>query len=226
MNIALHLRPARWSNSLAARHLMASLVPLAVGMACVLASQLAIPGSRWAALWGLATGVCLGVPVAWSLAGSLMGRIRFARAKADLVAGDAPPVPGDDLDHITARIDHIARQLRDRQAAMTAAEQSAQQAADTRTEFLATMNHELRTPLNAILGFGQVLDMSPSLQADDRESLTQVLRAGRHLLRLVNELLQMSEAQSGQADLSPEPVQGSLVSVHLSRNVEPCPPAK
>jgi len=123
------------------------------------------------------------------------------------VAGDAPAVPGDDLDQITARIDQIARHLRDRQDAIAAAEEGARRAADTRTEFLAAMNHELRTPLNAILGFGQVLDMSSSLQADERESLKQVLRAGRHLLRLVNELLQLSEAEGGQADLSPEPVQ-------------------
>src|SRR5262249_31911757 len=86
-------------------------------------------------------------------------------------------------------------------------EQAAQRSAEMRVEFLAAMNHEFRTPLNAILGFGQVLEMSPSLQPEERESLHQVLRAGRHLLRLVNELLQISEAEGGQADLSPEPVQ-------------------
>src|SRR5262245_40736722 len=67
------------------------------------------------------------------------------------------------------------------------------------------MNHELRTPLNAILGFGQVLGMT-TLAADQRECLDQVLRGGRHLLRLVNELLQMSQIEGGRVELSPEPV--------------------
>ena len=67
------------------------------------------------------------------------------------------------------------------------------------------MNHELRTPLNAILGFGQVLDMS-TLDEDQRDSLRQVLKGGRHLLRLVNELLDISQLDAGNLDLSPEPV--------------------
>jgi CheY-like chemotaxis protein len=63
--------------------------------------------------------------------------------------------------------------------------------------------------------------MSPSLKVDERESLKQVLRAGRHLLRLVNELLQISEAEGGQSDLSPEPVQVAELMIQTLDLVHP-----
>ena len=67
------------------------------------------------------------------------------------------------------------------------------------------MSHDLRTPLNAMLGFAQLLDMD-NLTADQRESVTQILEAGRHLLNLMNEVLDISSIESGNLSLSPEPV--------------------
>ena len=67
------------------------------------------------------------------------------------------------------------------------------------------MSHDLRTPLNAMLGFAQLLDMD-NLTADQRESVTQILEAGRHLLDLMNEVLDISSIESGNLSLSPEPV--------------------
>ncbi len=74
-----------------------------------------------------------------------------------------------------------------------------------RTEFLSRMSHELRTPLNAILGFGQLLELD-ELGDDQRESVGQILRAGRHLLELINEVLDISRIESGPLALSLEPV--------------------
>ena len=104
-----------------------------------------------------------------------------------------------------ALIDELRADLAARDAALEAATREANEARATRREFLAAMNHELRTPLNAILGFGQVLDMTPMTE-DQRDSLRQVLKGGRHLLGLVNELLEISKLDSGDLDLSPEPV--------------------
>jgi len=67
------------------------------------------------------------------------------------------------------------------------------------------MSHELRTPLNAILGFAQLLAMD-ELGADQRESVEQVLRGGRHLLALINEVLDISRIETGSLALSPEAV--------------------
>ena len=80
-----------------------------------------------------------------------------------------------------------------------------------RGEFLDAITHELRTPLNAILGFGQVLEMTP-LAPEQHDSLRQVLRGGRHLLRVVNDLLELSQLDAGRVELAIEPVAaGDLV---------------
>ncbi len=86
------------------------------------------------------------------------------------------------------------------------AEAEAAAANQAKSEFLSRMSHELRTPLNAVLGFGQLLAMRVE-QARDRESVEQILRGGRHLLALINEVLDISRIEAGRMALSPEPVQ-------------------
>jgi PAS domain S-box-containing protein len=85
------------------------------------------------------------------------------------------------------------------------AEAVADRANQAKSAFLSRMSHELRTPLNAILGFAQLLDMD-LLEEDARESLGQILRAGRHLLGLINEVLDISRIETGQLPMSLEPV--------------------
>jgi signal transduction histidine kinase len=73
------------------------------------------------------------------------------------------------------------------------------------------MSHELRTPLNAILGFGQLFQLD-DLTAEQSESVEHLLRGGRHLLELINEVLDISRVESGNLSLSPEPVElGEIV---------------
>ncbi len=75
-----------------------------------------------------------------------------------------------------------------------------------KTAFLSRMSHELRTPLNAILGFAQLLAMDP-LSEDQRESVSQIRTGGRHLLDLINEILDISRIEAGRLSLSIESVQ-------------------
>jgi len=72
--------------------------------------------------------------------------------------------------------------------------------------FLSRVSHELRTPLNAILGFGQLLERD-SLEQSQRETLDQMLAGGRHLLAIVDDLLDLSRIEAGELRLSLEPVQ-------------------
>jgi signal transduction histidine kinase/ActR/RegA family two-component response regulator/HPt (histidine-containing phosphotransfer) domain-containing protein len=72
--------------------------------------------------------------------------------------------------------------------------------------FLSRVSHELRTPLNAILGFGQLLEREP-LELGERETLDQMLAGGRHLLAIVDDLLDLSRIETGELRLSLEPVQ-------------------
>jgi signal transduction histidine kinase/ActR/RegA family two-component response regulator/HPt (histidine-containing phosphotransfer) domain-containing protein len=72
--------------------------------------------------------------------------------------------------------------------------------------FLSRVSHELRTPLNAILGFGQLLERD-LVEQGERETLDQMLGAGRHLLAIVDDLLDLSRIEGGELRLSVEPVQ-------------------
>ncbi len=96
---------------------------------------------------------------------------------------------------------------REREAATAAglARTVAERANLAKNEFLSSMSHELRTPLNAILGFGQLLQ-DADLGDRDRDSVEHILKAGRHLLELVNEVLDLSRIEAGRMTLSPEPV--------------------
>ena len=85
------------------------------------------------------------------------------------------------------------------------AEAEADRANRAKSDFLSRMSHELRTPLNAILGFGQLLEIE-SASASEQESVALILRAGRHLLGLINEVLDISRIEAGRLSLSLEPV--------------------
>lgn len=81
----------------------------------------------------------------------------------------------------------------------------AERANRAKNEFISRMSHELRTPLNAILGFGQLMTMS---DLDERQhgNVDHILSAGKHLLDLINEILDISRIEAGELRLSPEPV--------------------
>ncbi len=89
--------------------------------------------------------------------------------------------------------------------ALRSALAEAERASGAKSEFLSRVSHELRTPLNAILGFGQLLELD-ELEPVHEESVQHILRAGRHLLGLIDEILEISRIESGQLRLSLEPV--------------------
>ncbi len=101
----------------------------------------------------------------------------------------------------------ITRDITDRRAAEIAlgtAREEAERASRAKSEFLSRMSHELRTPLNSILGFAQLLDMD-SL-AGQKPQVGHILRAGQHLLTLINEVLDIAKIEAGRLPLNIEPI--------------------
>jgi PAS domain S-box-containing protein len=94
--------------------------------------------------------------------------------------------------------------------ALRRATQEAERANRAKSEFLSRMSHELRTPMNSILGFSQLMARGP-LGPEQRRGVDHILTAGRHLLRLINEVLDIARIESGRQQLSLEPVRLSMV---------------
>jgi signal transduction histidine kinase len=89
-----------------------------------------------------------------------------------------------------------------------------------KSEFLARMSHELRTPLNAILGFAQLFRVE-SLSPEDAENVHQILHGGRHLLDLINEVLDISRIEAGHLAISTERVELTPMMVEALEFIRP-----
>ena len=96
--------------------------------------------------------------------------------------------------------DITARKLAEEE--LREAKQQAETANRAKSDLLSRTSHELRTPLNAILGFGQLLELS-ELSEDDRESVDRIMKAGRHLLGLINEVLDIAGIETRPPDPVP-----------------------
>ncbi|ACB00621.1 MULTISPECIES: PAS domain-containing protein [Cyanophyceae] len=83
------------------------------------------------------------------------------------------------------------------------AKELAEAANHAKNQFLTSMSHELRTPLNAVLGFTQIMERSPDLSTDHQEYLSIIHRSGKHLLALLNDILNLAKFEKGTLQLNP-----------------------
>ncbi len=118
----------------------------------------------------------------------------------------------------TARLeeDHRSTELRE---ARTLAEAGSA----AKSEFLSSMSHELRTPLNAILGFAQLLwrDKREPLSERHKQRVEHILKGGEHLLRLINDILDLSHIEAGGVSISTEPVSVRDVLEEVKKTLQP-----
>jgi CheY-like chemotaxis protein/nitrogen-specific signal transduction histidine kinase len=112
--------------------------------------------------------------------------------------------------------------LQQKNVELQSAKSAAEKANLAKSDFLSSMSHELRSPLNAILGFAQLMDSSsPPPSASQKESLDQILKAGWHLLNLINEVLDLARVESGIMSLSLEPTELGQVLSECQAMIEP-----
>ncbi len=119
----------------------------------------------------------------------------------------------EELKRLTATLDRQARELAD-------AHLRSQESSRAKSQFLANMSHELRTPLNSIIGFSEILGdkLEDLLEPRFNKFLKNILDSGRHLLSLINDILDLSKIEAGKMELSLEKVSLGDV-VHGVRSV-------
>jgi PAS domain S-box-containing protein len=146
-------------------------------------------------------------------------RIRELREQPEAVSRDEVRMAdGRVLDRYTAPLKSadgryygriwVLRDMTDRKRGeeeLRLAKEEAERANYAKSEFLSRMSHELRTPMNSILGFGQILE-SKEIPPDQRKAVDHILKAGRHLLNLINEVLDLSRIEANRQELTLESV--------------------
>lgn len=102
--------------------------------------------------------------------------------------------------------DHLEQLVDTRTQELNIAKDVAESANRAKSEFLSNMSHELRTPMNAIMGFGQILEYDSKLNSEQLDYVHEIMTASRHLLVLINEVLDLARIESGRSELFLEPV--------------------
>ncbi|MCG5510940.1 ATP-binding protein [Ectothiorhodospira lacustris] len=116
------------------------------------------------------------------------------------------------LDNTSVRQRHLVISHQDisdikrNEVALVVAKEEAERANRAKSEFLSSMSHELRTPMNAVLGFAQLMEIDLTLNQEQQEYVQEILRGGRHLLQLINQVLDLATVESGRIELSLENV--------------------
>jgi PAS domain S-box-containing protein len=125
------------------------------------------------------------------------GEVRIGLFSADTI------YIGKDLCLLTMMVDITERKQAEEK--INQARDEAEKANRAKSEFLSRMSHELRTPMNSILGFAQLMEMG-ELNLSQKKGVKHILNSGKHLLNLINEVLDIARIEAGRVSLSMEPI--------------------
>lgn len=114
----------------------------------------------------------------------------------------------------------LEQKVSERTAQFNAAKTEAERANFSKSEFLSRMSHELRTPMNSILGFAQLINRG-ELSPTHKKGVGHIMKSGKHLLDLINEVLDLSRIESGKLTMSIEPVQLNGIILEIMDVVSP-----
>ena len=109
----------------------------------------------------------------------------------------------DEIGHLIDGFNEMLETIQERDTQLTAAKLKAEGASETKSAFLANMSHELRTPLNAIIGYGELLQEEAQEVGQEEfiPDLLKITAAGKHLLALINDILDLSKIEAGRMEL-------------------------
>jgi len=155
--------------------------------------------------------------------GELIGSFSLGEQSAQALTPDHTEIAREVADQLAVAIQQtrlgedmrrhaadLERRVAERTMELEQARHAADHANQAKSEFLSRMSHELRTPLNAVLGFAQLLQMD-ALSEEQRESVDHIDKGGRHLLGLINEVLDIARIEAGRLAISLEPVPVQLL---------------
>jgi signal transduction histidine kinase len=158
---------------------------------------------------GLVLGLLAGLVGVALFASGIVSRVGMNAENAGRLGEGLPLEPvayaGDEIGRLAESHLRAEALLTRRTRELTAARDTAMRATQVKNSFLSSTSHELRTPLNSILGFAQLLQLS-ELSEEDNDGVDRILGAGRHLLALINELIDIARIESGDLGMSLEPV--------------------
>jgi signal transduction histidine kinase/DNA-binding response OmpR family regulator len=110
-------------------------------------------------------------------------------------------------EELQQRVRELEQAVKDRTAALFLEKERAAAAGQAKSDFLANMSHELRTPLNAILGFSRLLERESSIPKPQMEQLKLIHDSGKHLLALIDDMLNMAKIEAGRVELNPQRIE-------------------
>jgi len=142
---------------------------------------------------------CWSMPIMSAL-GEVMGTLSMTFDRSTQPATEDWRILGT-----AAHLAGIAIERKRTAAELYQAKEAAEAANRAKSQFLANMSHELRTPMNAILGFTQLMARDRNLLPQQQQSLNVINTSGKHLLDLINDVLEMSKIEAGTITLSPKP---------------------
>jgi signal transduction histidine kinase len=183
------------------------------------ASTDAYETARWIvvgfALGSIALALGLGYAISWSLLGPVKEiEKRLDEVAAGQFAQRVHVVNRDELGVLASNVNRMCEEL-------GRLYQQLELASKNKSQFLANMSHELRTPLNAIIGVSEMLREDAEALKQDTEPLDRVLGAGRHLLALINDILDLSKIEAGRMELHLETFPLVPVIEDVAKTIEP-----